>query len=92
MIAAIPFDAPAGFAWVPGPAGDHFRIATWTGRGCRAGAGFHHKACGRTPTVIEVRRDQDRRTAYGVRRHVTWWSYCAEHTYGTWVEGAEVTP
>jgi hypothetical protein len=57
---------------------------TWrlaSGKRCRAGAGYHHRACG-MPSVAEFNR--------GLTERPRWWSYCPDHLYANWAEGGKV--
>jgi hypothetical protein len=59
-----------------------WRLVTGTGKTCRAGAGHHNPACGRS-AVAEF----NRRTYRGQDR---WWPYCELHMSDRWIENGQV--
>jgi hypothetical protein len=77
---------PSGFELIAVPDPD-WRLVTngvagVPGRQCRLTSG--RKACGKA-AVARVHRSFRRRK---LRGH--WWSYCAEHMYGRWIENGVV--
>ena len=75
--------APAGCEWVAHVEAD-WRLAI--GGRCRAGSGNGKRACG-APAVAELNRRR-RRSDNSFAN--CWWSYCAAHLYGRWIEDYQV--
>ncbi len=70
---------PEGHEVVAVPAGEDWRLVT--GKRCRSGAGYHHRACGQ-PSVAELNRSTIARPR--------WFAYCGKHLYGRWIENGQI--
>ena len=82
------WEAPAGTEHIAVPEGEDWRPVT--GKRCRAQAG-DRKACG-GPSVMEINRGRmtRRRLTGRYENRPCWWAYCADHTYGRWIEDGRV--
>jgi hypothetical protein len=83
--------APEGYHFEARPdsgvAGD-WRLPDDTQRDkrCRAGAGYHHKACGAPVAALLVRRA----VGFRIATRIVPWAYCEDHMYGRWIEDGEI--
>jgi hypothetical protein len=84
-------EIPDGCEVVAVPESDDWRVEDGTAR-CRHASGGRRKGasgtCGK-PAVLALRRIPSRPGVYG-RVVPQWWRYCAEHSYGRWVEDGQV--
>lgn len=75
---AVPHEAPDGYHWEALPEAGKWAPAQ-PGKKCRWRGSAEH-ACGQ-PAVLVLTR--------GIRRPIPW-NYCAEHSYGRWLEDGKV--
>ncbi len=79
-----------GTHFVPRPFSEHAERVIAGGLSwrhpCRYGAGPGKPACG-APSVLQINRGKH---VDGRGRVDSWWSYCEEHTYGSWIEDGRV--
>lgn len=78
-----PHEAPHGYEFVAEEEDGDWRVDN-SGRRCRMLVA--RRACGK-PCVLRFNRWMNKR---GGRRVPSWWHYCAEHTYGRWIENGVV--
>ena len=78
-------EVPEGYELVAVPEEDDWRVEDGS-EGCRRATGHNGPPCGR-PAVMALRRTSPL-GRWGPT--VQWWRYCAEHSYGRWVENGQV--